>query len=127
MVAQRELGVLTWRRRQIVSISFSGRVKVLGMSRKEERVLMPGGEDLISSVGNRGAGGGGGNGDDALGDSGGVGGMLAVGSGIAAFFFISWILSLYASFSSLISRRPSLFIIQLVSARQTDLRVMRHL
>lgn len=58
MVAHREFGELAWRRRQIVSISLLGSVRVLGMSRKEERVLMPGGVALISSVGNRGAGGG---------------------------------------------------------------------
>lgn len=116
MVAHRELGELAWRRRQMVWISFSGRVRVLGMSRKEERVLMPGGVALISVVGNRGAGGGGGNGDEAMGDSGGVGGKVGIGICIADFFLMSWILSLYASFSSLISRRPSLFRARSVSA-----------
>lgn len=115
-MAQRELGELTWRRRQIASISFSGRVRVLGMSRKEERILMPGGLALISSVGNRGAGGGGGNGDEATGDSGGFDGEFGIGIGIADFFLMSWILSLYASFNSLISRRPSLFMACSVSA-----------
>jgi hypothetical protein len=66
----------------------------LGMSRKEERVLIPGGEFLIPSVGNRGAGGGGGKGDGDSGVWGGVGGALAVGSGMADFFLTSWILSL---------------------------------
>src|SRR5277367_3468228 len=116
MVAHREFGELAWRRRQIVSISLLGSVRVLGMSRKEERVLMPRGVALISSVGNRGAGGGGGNGDEAIGDSGGFGGELRIGIDIADFFLMSWILSLYASFSSLISRRPSLFMAGSVSA-----------
>lgn len=115
MVAHRELGELTWRRRQIVSISFSGSVRVLGMSRKEERVLIPGGLALISLVGNRGAGGGGGNGGEAIGDSGGVGGELGIGICIDDFFLKSWILSLYASFSSLISCRPSLLTARSVS------------
>lgn len=94
MVAHREFGELAWRRRQIVSISLLGSVRVLGMSRKEERILMPGGVALISSVGNRGAGGGGGNGDEAMGDSGGVCGEVGIGIGIVDFFLTSWILSL---------------------------------
>lgn len=77
----------------MVSISFSGSVRVLGMSRKEDRVLMPVWVALISSVGNRGAGGGGGNGDDDVGDSGGVDGEVVIGICIADFLK-SWILSL---------------------------------
>lgn len=51
----------------MASISFGGRVRVLGMSRKEESVLMPG---FGSSGTIWGAGGGGGNGDEeASGDS----------------------------------------------------------
>ena len=116
MVAQREFGELTWRSRQMASISFSGSVNVFGISRNEASVLMPEGLALISSVVNRGAGGGGGNGDETMGDSGGVGGEVGIGIDIADFFLMSWILSLYASFSSLISRSPSLFMAGSVSA-----------
>jgi len=42
MEAQRDSGAPAWRRRQIVSISRGGSVRVLGTSRKEERVLTPG-------------------------------------------------------------------------------------
>ena len=68
-----------WRSRQIASISLGGRARVLGTSRKDERVLMPGGfvlfcagdeETLVagavgggSESGIRGAGGGGGKGE----------------------------------------------------------------
>lgn len=89
IVAHREFGELTWRRRQIVSISFAGRVKVFGMSRKEARVFIPGGVAWTSSTGNRGAGGGGGNGDEKVGDSGGVGGEIGIGIDIADFFLMS--------------------------------------
>lgn len=115
-MAHRDFGELTWRSRQIASISFSGSVKVFGISRKEASVLMPGGVALISSLANRGAGGGGGNGDEAVGNSGGVGGEVGIGICISDFFLMPWILSLYASFSSLISRRPSLFTARPVSA-----------
>lgn len=127
MVAQREFGELTWRSRQMASISFSGSVKVFGISRNEASVLMPEGLALISSVGNRGAGGGGGNGDEAMGDSGGVGGEVGIGIGIVDFFLTSWILSLYASFSSLISRRPSLFAAISISAIPTSRNYVCHM
>lgn len=45
----------------MASISLGGRVRVLGMSRKEESVLMPG---LGNSGAIRGAGGGEGKGDE---------------------------------------------------------------
>ena len=43
MVAQSEDGFEECRRRQMVSISWEGRARVLSTSMKEERVLMPGG------------------------------------------------------------------------------------
>lgn len=97
----------------MASSSFSGRVRVFSMSRYEESVLIPG---VAFSVGICGAGGGGGNGDvdlDAAGDGDVVGATCACGiggMGTNAFDFNAVILSLYASFSSLISLNPSLHI-----------------
>ncbi len=58
MAAQRERGSSMWRMRQMASISFGGSARVLGMSRKEERVLRPGGfcgdggdEDAVCDTG----------------------------------------------------------------------------
>lgn len=78
------------------------------MSRYEDKVLIPGLVEDCFSEGIRGAGGGGGNGEEEVGDGGGVIGVAAVGIGMVAFFFRCWIFSLYASFSSLISLKPSL-------------------
>lgn len=62
-----------------------------------------------------------------MGDSGGVGGEVGIGIGIVDFFLTSWILSLYASFSSLISRRPSLFAAISVSAIPTSRNYVCHM
>ncbi len=99
ITAQSEFGVLTWRRRQIASISLFGRLRVLGMSRKELRVLMPGvvggmGLDCAAASAGVGGGGGGANGEVDAGEGGGLSGISRVGIGIAAFFFRLWILSL---------------------------------
>ena len=60
MAAQSEWAEEACRRRQMASISLVGRVRVLGMSRKEERVLMPG-FGIEGAI--EGAGGGGGKDD----------------------------------------------------------------
>lgn len=112
IVAQSDCALLTCRRRQIASISFCGSALVFSRSRNEERVLRPGVDEESFLVGTCGAGGGGGNGDEEVDSSGDAGDSVGVtvGIGTASFFLSSWILSLYASFNSLMSRRPSLFI-----------------
>lgn len=68
---------------------------------------MPG-VDATFSEGICGGGGGGGKGDEEFEDGGGVGGAVCVGIWMEAVFLWCWILSLYASLSSFMSRRPSL-------------------
>ena len=46
IAAQRVEGELAWRRRHRASISFEGRESVFSRSRKEDRVLMAGLEDI---------------------------------------------------------------------------------
>jgi hypothetical protein len=97
---------LTCRKRQIASNSFFGNARVFSRSRYEERVLIPGFEDRVFSVGIRGGVGGRGNGDVAVRMC--WGAPLTAGNGMEAFFLRCWILSLYASFNSVTSRSPSL-------------------
>jgi hypothetical protein len=84
----------------MASNSFSGRARVLERSRYEERVLIPGFDFFLGVCG---AGGGEGKGEEV-----GEGGGVMVGIGMEAFCFRWLIFSLYASFSSLTSRSPSL-------------------
>ena len=70
--------------------------------------MIPGVEESGFSLGICGTGGGDGKGEEDEGDGGGVGGVLTVGIGIDAFFLRCCIFSLYTSFNSLTSRRPSL-------------------
>ena len=51
MLAQREFGSEAWRKRQREEISFEGRERTLGTSRKEERVLMFGLPNWDGTVG----------------------------------------------------------------------------
>lgn len=82
----------------MASISLGGRESVLGMSRKEERVLTLGVVARLEVAGAcAGLGGGGGGGANAgvgPAEGEGRGGISRVGNGIAAFFLRSWILSL---------------------------------
>lgn len=116
-----DCGLFAWRRRQRALISFEGSADILGTSRKEFRVLTPGG----GASADLGVGGGGGDGQgeawaaagvddgdedgDALvvGEGGGVSGPVAPGT--MACFLNSSILSLYCSFNSKISFLPSSF------------------
>ncbi len=120
IVAQRDWGEEAWRSRQMYSISFGGRARILGTSMKEDRVLIPGGVEGLTDSGHEeevvdpsGEGGGGGLGKGESGEDdveliedgfeeGGEG--MAI---LAAFFWFS-ILSLYAAFNSPTSFRPSL-------------------
>ena len=43
MAAHRDCGSEAWRRRQMSSISLMGRERVLGTSRKDDKVLIPSG------------------------------------------------------------------------------------
>lgn len=109
MTAQRDCEEEAWRRRQIVSSSLRERARDFSMLMYEDRVLIPGvfeGILLVGGVWGEGAGGGGGKGEEV---SRGGGGGASVGRGIEAFFFRSRILSLYRSWSSLMSWSPSLF------------------
>lgn len=95
----RDCGLWAWRRRQIWVISSGGRVRTLGRSRKEVRVLTPGGgvPDVVDeSLDGEGGGGGGWKGDlDVDVDEGdGVGFRGAVAPGTAAFLRSPSILSL---------------------------------
>jgi len=71
---------------------------------------MPEFEECFFAIGISGGGGAGGNGDvDVVGEIGCTAGTtVAIGTGTVACFLRSCIFSLYTSFSSLISRSPSL-------------------